>query len=242
MGRTGPAAAIAVPCATVAIQNPYPWGPPYGGPPPPPPNIPAKDLRPRRIWYVVAGLLGLVLAGAGVAFIVVTVKDTVGLIDTAHSFSSGDSRTFGFVQGKTKAIYVSQSGPGHVDCRIPDMRSGSMTQPRSTFRITAGSRTWDRVFEVKPDSTGDYTLTCTSELPAEFALGDKPKVGATIGGIAAAIGCFLAAVAATVAIAVVTGVRRGRHRRRLAAVWAPAPQWGPPPSGPAPWPPAGPLP
>ncbi|MGW3205805.1 serine/arginine repetitive matrix protein 2 [Streptomyces sp. NPDC001135] len=213
----------------MAIQ--HPWGAPYGGPPTPPPAIPAKDLRPRRVWYLVAALLGLVLAGVGTAFIVVTVKDTVRSVDTAHSFSSGESRTFGFVQGETKAIYVSQSGKGHVDCRIPEMRSGSMTQPDSTFRITAGSRTWERVFEVKPGSSGDYTLTCTSELPAEFALGDKPRVGATIGGIAAAIGCFLAAFATTVTIVVVTAVRRSRHRRRLAAAWTPPPQWGPQPPG-----------
>ncbi|MQY35385.1 hypothetical protein SRB17_33590 [Streptomyces sp. RB17] len=231
----------------MAIQNPYPWGPPYGGPPPSPVNIPAKDVRPRRIWYVVAALLGLVLAGAGIAFIVVAGKSIVDSIDTAHSFSSGDSRTFRFVQGETKAIYVSQSGQGHVVCRIPQMRSGSMTRPSSTFRITLGSRTWDRVLEVKPGSSGDYTLTCTSELPAEFALGDKPRVGDTVGSIAVGIGCFIAALAATVTITVVTAVRRGSHRRRLAAASAPPPQWGAPqqwgapPSGPGPWPPAGPM-
>lgn len=232
---------IVVRCATVAIQNPYPWQPPYGGPPAPPTNIPAKDLRPRRIWYLVAALLGIVLVGVGAGFIVATVKDTVHSIDTSRSFSSGESRTFSFVQGETKAIYVSQSGQGHVECRIPRMRSGSMTQPDSTFRITVGSRTWERVFEVKPDSSGDYALTCASELPAEFALGDKPRVGATIGNIAAGIGCFLAAFASSVTIIVVTAVRRSRHRRRLAGAWAPAPQWGPPPSGPAPGPSAGPV-
>ncbi|MEU5533954.1 serine/arginine repetitive matrix protein 2 [Streptomyces sp. NPDC020362] len=223
----------------MAIQTP--WGAPYGGPPPPAPNVPAKDLRPRRIWYFVAALLGLVLAGAGIALIAVAVKDTVDSIDTARSFSSGESQTFSFVRGETKAIYVSQSGKGQVDCRIPRMQSGSMTQPNSTFRITLGSRTWDRVFEVKPRSSGDYTLTCTSELPAQFALGDKPQVGATIGGIAAGVGCFLAALAAVATITVVTAVRRGRHRRRLAAASAPPPQWGPPPFGPAPGYPPGPA-
>jgi hypothetical protein len=206
-----------------------------------PPTVPAKDLRPRRIWYLVAALLGLVLAGAGAAFIVVTVTSTVDSVDTARSFSSGDARTFGFVQGKTRAIYVSQSGKGRVACRIPGMPSGSITQPSVTFTVTAGSRSWERVFEVKPVSSGDYTVTCTSERPAEFALGDKPKVGALVSGIVAGIGCFFAAFAATVTIVVVTAVRRSRHRKRLTAGWAPAPQWGagPPPSGPAPSPPPG---
>ncbi|KUM96931.1 serine/arginine repetitive matrix protein 2 [Streptomyces cellostaticus] len=158
-----------------------------------------------------------------------TVKNAVDSIDTARSFSSGDAQTFGFVQGKTKAIYVSQPGKGQVDCRIPGMQSGAVTQPDRTFRITVGSRTWERVFEVKPGRSGDYTLTCTSELPAEFALGDKPRVGAAIGSIAAGVGCFLAAFAAAVTIVVVTAVRRSRHRRRLTAALAPPPQWGPPP-------------
>ncbi|UXY30299.1 serine/arginine repetitive matrix protein 2 [Streptomyces sp. HUAS TT20] len=188
-----------------------------------------------------AALLGLVLVGAGTAFLVTTVKGAVHSVDTARSFSSGDSQTFSFVEGKTKAIYVSQSGKGRVDCRIPEMRSGSMTQPDSSFRITVGSRTWERVLEVKPGSSGDYTLTCTSELPAEFALGEQPRVGATIGSVAAGIGCFLAAFAAAATIAVITAVRRSRHRRQLAAAWVPPQQWSQPPSGPVPGPPPGPL-
>jgi hypothetical protein len=184
---------------------------------------------------VLAVVLGLVLAGAGSTILVTTVKDTADSLDTARAFSSGESRTFGFVEGETKAVYVSQSGPGHVECRIPQMPSGSMTRPNSTFTVTWGSRTWERIFEVKPGSSGDYTLTCTSELPAEFALGDKPEVGTTIGSIAAGIGCFIAAFVATAAIVVVTAVRRSRHRRRLAAASAPPLRWGPPPpSGPAP--------
>ncbi|MEU2928389.1 serine/arginine repetitive matrix protein 2 [Streptomyces sp. NPDC007251] len=224
----------------MAIQHPNPWGPPYGGPPPVPPSIPAKDLRPRRLWYAVAAVVGLVLVGAGIASIAVTVVDSVNSVDTARSFPSGESRTFRFAEGKTKAIYVSQSGQGHVDCRIPGMASGSMTQPSSTFRVTAGSRTWERVFEVRPGSSGDYTLTCTSDQPADFALGDKPQVGNVVGGILAGIGCFIAGFFGAAAIAVVTAVRRSRHRKRLTTMWTPAPQWGPPPSGPAPWPPAGP--
>ncbi|MFE0383238.1 serine/arginine repetitive matrix protein 2 [Streptomyces bungoensis] len=222
----------------MAIQTP--WGTPYGGPPLPP--VPAKDLRPRRVWYLVAALVALVLVGAGVVLIVVTVKDTVDAVDAARTFPAGDSRTFHLVQGETKAIYVSPSAAadGVVDCRVPGLGSGSLARPSGTFHITVGSRTWDRVFEVRAARSGDYTLTCTAQRPAEFALGDRPHVATMVGGILTAIGCFLAAFAGGTAITVVTAVRRGRHRRRLTAARAPGPQWGPPPTGPAPGQPGGP--
>ncbi|WP_239502243.1 serine/arginine repetitive matrix protein 2 [Streptomyces qinglanensis] len=221
----------------MAIGNP--GGAAYGGPPPR--NVPAKELRPRRLWYVVAAVLALVLAGSGTAVIVSAVRDTVDSIDTDHTFPSGGSRTFRFTAGETKAIYASVSGRGRVNCRIPQMQSGSMKQPDSTFRITSGSRTWERVFEVKPGSSGDYTLTCTSDRQTEFALGDEPRVGTAVGSVLAAIALFLAAVASAVTISVVTAVRRGRHRRRLTM---PGPQPYPGHPGPPPFgsPPFGPPP
>lgn len=224
-------------CGVMSIPNA--WGAPYGGyggAPPAPPVIPAKDLRPRRFWYVVAALLGVVLVGAGVTFIVLTVGNTMRSVDAAHSFAGGDQRTFSFTRGRTRAIYVSPYGRGHVDCRVPTALADSMTQPAGTFRVTRGARSWDRVFEFTPKTTGDYPVSCTSELPAEFALGDKPEVGDMVGGIFAAIGCFLTAAVAVPVICVVTAVRRGRCRRRLIAA-APAPpmppMWGPPPMGPS---------
>ncbi|MGP3985309.1 serine/arginine repetitive matrix protein 2 [Streptomyces sp. 3N207] len=185
---------------------------------------------------MIAAVLALVLAGSGVTVIVVAAKGAVNSVDSDRSFTSGGSQKFHFTEGEAKAIYVSQSGKGRVNCRIPGLRSGSITQPDSTFRITVGSRTWERVFEVRPGSSGDYALTCTSEKQADFAVGDKPRVGATVGAIFAAIGLFFAAVAAGVAITVVTAVRRGRHRRRLATGMGSPPQWSSPPG-----PPAGPL-
>lgn len=188
-------------------------------------------MRPRRVWYVVAALLALLLAGGGAAVLVVTVGKMVDAVDADHSFPGGGSRRVSLTEGETKAVYVSQSGKGRVDCRIPGMRSGSMKQPGSTFKVTAGSRTWERVFEVEPGSTGDYTLTCTSQRQARFALGDEPHAGAAVGGIFAAVALFFAAFASAVVITVVTALRRRGHRRRLAATAAP-PQWGRPPYGP----------
>ncbi|MBO8190338.1 serine/arginine repetitive matrix protein 2 [Streptomyces oryzae] len=171
-----------------------------------------------------------------------TVKSAVRSVDTGRSFPSGGSQKVSFTKGKTKAIFVSQSGKGRVNCNIPDMRAGSMTRPDSTFQVTAGSRTWERVLEVEPGSSGDYALTCTSERQAEFAVGDRPHVGATAGATFAAIGLFFAAVAAAVAISAVTAVRRGRHRRQYAAASAASPQWGGPlPFGPPSGLPPGPL-
>lgn len=214
---------VAVPCGIVTIGTS--GGTSYGGPLPPP-KIPAKDVRPRRVWYVIAAVLALVLASSGVAVIVVTAKGAVDSVDSDRSFPSGGSREFSLTEGETKAIYVSQSGKGRVDCKIPEMQSGEMTRPDSSFQVTAGSRTWERVLEVKPGSSGVYSLTCTSERPADFAVGDTPQVGATVGAIFGAIVLFFAALASGVAITVVTAIRRSRHRRRLTLAAIP-PQWGP---------------
>ncbi|MEU8589129.1 serine/arginine repetitive matrix protein 2 [Streptomyces sp. NPDC048664] len=221
----------------MAFQNS--WGTPQGGPAPLPP-IPARELRPRRIWYVIGALLGVVLAGAGVVFLVVAVKDTVHSIDDTRTLPNGVTREFSFVRGETREIYVSQSGRGRVDCRIPQMPPGALTQPSTRYRITLDSRSWVRVFEVRPTDSGTYAVLCNSGLPeAEFALGGAPHVAATVGGIFAAVGCFLAAIASVLTICLVTGFRRAGHRRRLAAARAPAPQWGAGPQW-GPVPPAGP--
>ncbi|MFH8338932.1 serine/arginine repetitive matrix protein 2 [Streptomyces sp. AM6-12] len=205
------------------MSIPNAWGTPYGDPPP------AKALRPRRLWYVVAALLGVVLAGAGITLIVLTVRDTVKSVDTTHTFTSGAQRTFSFTEGRTRTIYVSQSAYGHVDCRVPRALADAVVQPSGSFRVTLGSRTWERVFEFTPRTTGDYPVVCTSDIPAaDFALGDQPHVGGMVGGILAAIGCFIAAAVAVPVICIVTAVRRGRHRRRLMTP-PPAPVWGPPP-------------
>lgn len=202
----------------------YYTGTQYGGAPLDPSRIPAEHVRPRRIWFVVAVVLALLLAGAGTAVIVGAVKGMTDLIDTDRSFSSGDPQSFSFTEGETKAIYISQSGEGRVDCRIPSMPSGAITRPDSTFHLTLGSRTWDRVFEVEPSNSGYYTLTCVSERQTEFAVGDEPRVGGTVGGVFTAIGLFFTAVVAAAAIIIVTAVRRSRHRRQLAAGWAVPPR------------------
>lgn len=205
----------------------------YGGGPVHPSQIPAEQVRPRRVWYVVAAVVALVLAGAGVVTIVTTVKGAADSV-SLDRFPSGSSHTVGLTGGETKAIYVSQAARGQVNCRSPQMSPGALTQPDSTFRFTVNSRSWERVFEVKPDRTGEYTLICTSAQQAEFAVGDKPEVGSFVGRVFATIALFFAAVGAAAAISIVTAVRRSRHRRRLAAAAAPAwgsppPQWGPPP-------------
>ncbi|MGY1434581.1 serine/arginine repetitive matrix protein 2 [Streptomyces reniochalinae] len=189
---------------------------------------------------MIAAVLALVLAGIGASIIVMTVKSTV--LETNRRFPSGGSQTFSFTQGEARAIYVSQAGEGRINCEIPQMRAGTMTRPDSTFQITAGSRAWARVFEVKPGSSGDFTLTCTSERQAEFTVGDKPHVGVAVGAVLAAIACFVGALASAVTISVVTAIRRSRHRRRLSAMWATQPQWGPSSPRPRQGPPTGSLP
>ncbi|MGW8379451.1 serine/arginine repetitive matrix protein 2 [Streptomyces sp. ODS28] len=186
--------------------------------------IPADQVRPRRLWYGVAAALGVVLAGVAVALLVVTVKGATGVIDPDSGFRAGSSRTLQVTAGEKKAVYVEQTGAGKVDCRARGTSSGKVTRPDSTFHVTLGSRTWERVFELHPARSGSLTLTCTAEREAEFAVGEPPEVGSMVGGIFGTVGFGLAALMAPAAICIVTAVRRNTNRRNLAATWH-----GPPP-------------
>ncbi|MEU6677933.1 hypothetical protein [Streptomyces sp. NPDC046925] len=194
---------------------------PYGPPPGPPPRIDAGELRPRRRWFVVAGLIAAVCVGIGIASFVMTLTSTVDSVDDTEAFASGQSVTLRIGPEDDAAIYVRSPFLASAHCEVVSGPTGSVprvTTPDSTFTVTKGSVEWQRVFVLKADTAGDYGVRCEDPRGAlTFAPGDDADLASFVGGIVVTVVVPLLGLLAGAGIAIIVGVRRGRHRRWLEA-------------------------
>ena len=195
-------------------------------------RIDPKELRPSRRWFIPAGViatLSLVIGFAGVVWF------SLGIIETTkidQRFRPGQTVTVTIESGKRTAIYVPEdarlaSGPR---CTVLD-RSGRhlpIREPGSTTTMSTGDETWLEIFIVgAPVEPGPHQMTCESATTVDFATGGHLEVGETFGRLGLVAIVPVVGIATAVIMAVVVGVKRGRHRKRLIAE-----RYGPPPPGP----------
>lgn len=205
-------------------------GGPPPGPPPGPPRIEPGELRPKRLWYVVAGAVGVVLIGLGVLSLVRTLTGAIDSIDKDGRFRSGESLTLNLESGQERAVSVDQLNGStfRYDCRATGPDDPTLERPEGSFKVTAGGHTWQRVLVLKAHGTGEHTVTCQAGTDTEFAVGEKPERSGFVGGLLLTIGLPVVGLISCTLIAVLTAVRRGRHRRRLLAErFTPPPYGGP---------------
>lgn len=202
-----------------------------------PPRIDPGELRPKRLWYVVAGLVAAVLIGLGILSFVRTLTSAVDSVDTEGRFRGGESLTLHLEDGQERAVFVDlpDDAESRYDCRVTGPSHPSLYQPRSSFEVSSGDRTWRRVLVLLPHGTGEHTVTCEASQTAEFAVGDKPEPSGLINGFLLTVGLPVLGVITCTLIAVLTAVRRGRHRRRLLAERFPRPPYGQPYGGQPPY-------
>ncbi|UQT57972.1 hypothetical protein M4V62_24370 [Streptomyces durmitorensis] len=194
---------------------------PYGPPPGPPPRIDARQLRPRRRWFVVAGVIAAICVGIGIASFVLTLTSTVDSVDDGEAFASGQSVTLRIGPDDHAAIYVRSPFIARAHCKVVSGPSGSaprVTTPDSSFTVTKGSVEWQRAFVLKTDTDADYRVMCDDARGAlTFAPGDDADLASFVGGIVVTVVVPLLGLLAGAGIAIIVGVRRGRHRRWLEA-------------------------
>ena len=206
---------------------------PYWVPPPAPPPRPAIDpavLRPRRFWYVVAGLLLLLGAVGAVLLFVVTLDSASGPLER---FTAPGTVRVDIGAGEDRSIYVeSPEGAGSLgqgvtdgsdlDCTVTGERSGErpeLDSPLGTFTITRGETEYEAVLQFAVERGGTYEVGCRVRgVPGRAVpLAVGPRV-AVLGFVGRVFGIFASlfggALLATL-IAVLTAVLRHRHRRRL---------------------------
>ncbi|MFD3575381.1 hypothetical protein [Streptomyces sp. NPDC058644] len=205
---------------------------PYGPPPGPPPRIDARQLRPRRRWFVVAGVIAAICVGIGIASFVMTLTSTVDSVDDGKAFVSGRSVTVRIGPEDDAAIYVRSPFAARAHCEVVSGPSGSaprVTTPDGSFTVTKGSVEWQRVFVLKSDTAADYRVTCDDPRGIlTFAPGDDADLASFVGGIVVTVVVPLLGLLAGAGIAIIVGVRRGRHRRWLEAQAYYGPRGAPP--------------
>ncbi|GAB3728012.1 hypothetical protein [Nocardiopsis nanhaiensis] len=216
----------------------YPHHPPYP-PQAAPPRIDAKELRPGRIWYAVgAGILTLGIIGGIVGFIA-SVASAVSLPEFETRIADSSEETFVLEDGDVNIGLFAAEGGAEGDCRItdPDGQKWDFGDPGYGHHGNHDDVRWDLVGVFNGAEAGEYLVECRyTGNEAEFAVADVGggeddiMSGAAV-GLVLMLGLPSAGLAIGVPTMIVTGVRRGRHKRRLMAERAqgfhsPGPQYG----------------
>lgn len=182
-----------------------------------PPRIPANDLRPGRHWYVIAAAIAVALTVLGVALAAYRFDQAVDAVDTDHQFANGDTITLRLEPENEKAIWLEDPGPWYgSECDITGPGDPRLTDPGIDFFLTRDA-TWNPRFAIEVSQAGEYEITCSSDEPGRYAIGDAAGFFAFAGWLILAVLLPVLGVGAGAVIVLVTAIRRRRHRKRLLA-------------------------
>ncbi|GAA2030601.1 hypothetical protein [Polymorphospora rubra] len=216
----------------------------------PSPTVSSAELRPRRIWFLVAALIALVGVVAGVVLFLLGLNSAAGGVEdvsaefetsTEQVFQTGDTVQVALTPDQSKIVWVDTAVIGSTPtCEV----SGSADLGTSTtnWTVTNATGEWRSLYELSAASAGTYELTCTGGTgPTALAVGPPPAFGEMFGSFGALFGgigaltvlpCLGFVVGGVIAL--VVGLRRGAHRKRLVAErtagygYGYAPGYGPP--------------
>ncbi|MGH3735097.1 MAG: hypothetical protein ACRDT6_05685 [Micromonosporaceae bacterium] len=241
-------------------------------PPAAPPPVSPSELRPGRGGYWIAAaiaVLGMILGCAGAVLGGFSLAGEVPKM--TQEFRVGESATVKLEAGKEWAVYVDNpalrgsnrtgtSALPEVECSGTASGGGgeiTLTEPSGNFTFGDNRRYWQLVYEVKVDKTGSYHIECgTSDSMLRdptFGVGPALDPGGIVAKVFGSLGALLGIpclgfIVAGV-LAMVVGLRRSSHKKRLQAERAagggypggpPAGGYpGGPPAAPPGYPPAG---
>jgi serine/threonine protein kinase len=192
---------------------------------PPAATVDAADLRPRRLWFVVAALI----LAAGIATCVVLLANLGGTGEPTRTFAANETATVRLTRDSRPGFYATAIGSPAGRCFARDATGRQIwAKPNSgTESVTIDDTQWYVLSHLDLPADGTYQVGCTgANADARYGVGTLPEAVTLITTFSIAILVPLAAGAAAIAITIAVAVRRGSHRRRLLA--APAPDRGRP--------------
>ncbi|MFC8090642.1 hypothetical protein [Streptomyces sp. NPDC057301] len=183
----------------------------------PSPQIPANELRPCRHWYATAAAITVVLIVLGMAIGVHRFKSAIDAVDTDNQFANGDTVTLRLDPEHEKAIWIKERGPSSDQaCGITGPGDPGFTDPGIDVFLTR-NETWNPLYTIDVPRAGDYKVTCTSQGPSRYAIGDPGGLVTFGGWLTLAILLPALGISIGAAIVLVTAFRRRGHRKRLLA-------------------------
>lgn len=224
---TGPPASPYGPPAPPPYGGPTPGpygGPapgPYGGPPRQP--LPAAtvnpaDLRPRRLWFVLAAVI--IVAGLTTGAVL-----AVGLLRDAgptRTFAANETVTVQLKRSPKPGFYVTDAGSPSDRCFARDTAGRQIwAEPISgQTTITINNTRWHVLSFVSLPADGTFQVGCVAtaaDTGARYGVGTPPETRDLLTTILAMIVLWVGSIAIGLVIIIVVAVRRGTNRRRLLA-------------------------
>jgi hypothetical protein len=186
--------------------------------------IPPDRLRPSRLWYWVAGAVGLAAVAVAVLIAYSLIFGPL-LSDLTHLDAPGDV-TIELESGAERTIYAQTRDSGgrtesvddaSITCRVTRAGDGPVElDDAGELTVTKGDDSYDALFEFEAPASGSYDVRCQDTAQPghsrPLAIGEHVKIFL---GIFGAFGAFLAGAGIATAIGAITWARRRSHRRRL---------------------------
>lgn len=212
-------------------------------PPPRPPEIDPAELRPRRLWYWAGSVLLVLGVAGGITGFVLGIFSAVRAPDFTAEFTDGEAVTFEAERpngdGRTWLVYT-DSGLTSSDiedhCRVEGPGGAVGDSAPYSHEFSKNGTGWSLAASLEVTEPGEYTISCTAGTDARYAVAYGDDGSDLVVGIVGALASFFLAPLLGLLIGggilLATGVRRGRHKRRLQAERMRP--WGPrgPPAGP----------
>ncbi|GAA3389101.1 hypothetical protein [Cryptosporangium minutisporangium] len=187
--------------------------------------IDPRQLRPRRRWYGVAIFIAVLFIALGIGGMTIAYLRTENTYPDFQTYSGKEPSLIEIAPRREYALYVPENASWI--CTIDSETVKPLDEEPLEF--TRDGQRWVHVETMVSRVSGTYSVQC--EAPT-FGFGDPPpynRYRLQLGsGVAALLGLPCLGLTICFVLALVTGLRRGRHKLRLqAARTATTPNSGP---------------